>query len=102
MSATRHSRRGRPSGSANREYAAIAVDVPRCPECGCTERTHFEQPQRIESTEPESDTGLLRVTILRRCSCLHCGTHRIETTTEFRRPPRQPARHRKRRQASPL
>lgn len=102
MSAARQTRRGRPSGSANREYVSIAVDVPRCPECGCTERTRFEQPQTIESREPDPETGLLKVLILRRCQCLHCKAHRIETATEYRRPLRQQPSSRKRRRATHL
>lgn len=76
--------RGRPHGSAHREYLTNEVEVSACPSCHCTDRTPYEQPQRIIlDSEPDED-GLVRVIILRRCRCLNCNEFRIDRCRELK------------------
>jgi hypothetical protein len=65
-------RRGRPRGSTN--ITALAEAVPsRCPRCGSSRRTKYENPYRRDY----SGSGLEYIAIFyRACRCLDCGQAR--------------------------
>ena len=65
-------RRGRPKGSTNVAAQAIA-EPSRCPICGSSRRTKYENPTRLDY----SGQGLEFVAIVyRTCRCLDCGQAR--------------------------
>tara|TARA_R110002072_G_scaffold238769_3_gene396395 strand:- start:15859 stop:16158 length:300 start_codon:yes stop_codon:yes gene_type:complete len=76
--------RGRPAGSPHREYLVCDVSLSTCPACGCTDRTKYEQTQQIESSSLTTDSQLREVIVLRRCTCLKCGQHRVDRCREYR------------------
>lgn len=96
-------RAGRKPASVNREYVLNEVIVSACPQCGCTERSSYEQPQRIERQSPR-DARLIEVIVLRRCRCLACGTFRCDRCVEVLRRPTLPIANRgtQKRQSTPL
>lgn len=75
---------GRPAGSGHRDYRVCNVELSACPDCGCTERTPYEQTQQIESSGPAEHGNLREVVVLRRCRCLHCGQYRVDRSRELR------------------
>ena len=98
---TQRKRTGRPKGSANREYARNDVEISGCPVCSCTDRTEYEKPHAIESVD-DRDDGLKDFVVLRRCQCLHCGTHRVDRCFEVRIAVVLPTRRRTRRRSSKM
>ena len=72
-------KRGRPKGSQN--VTAIAeVALSRCPACGSSRRTKYENPIRLDY----SGAGLEFVAIVyRTCRCLDCGQARRDQTKEY-------------------
>ncbi len=90
--------RGRKPNSANRDYQDNVVRFSACPECGCTDRSSYEQPQLVERQSDHS-AALVEVIVLRRCQCLACGTYRVDRCLEVRR--RSPAAAKPRHPAKP-
>jgi hypothetical protein len=72
-------KRGRPKGSPN--IAALAEVAPsRCPVCGSSRRTKYENPERRDY----SGQGLEFVAIVyRTCRCLDCGQARRDQEKVF-------------------
>ena len=65
-------RPGRPKGSPNIS-AKVVVEPSRCPACGSSRRTKYENPVRVDF----SGSGLECVAIVyRTCRCLDCGQAR--------------------------
>jgi uncharacterized Zn finger protein len=65
-------KRGRPKGSAN-IAAQAEVEPSRCPSCGSSQRTKYENPERRDY----SGCGLEFVAIIyRTCRCMDCGQAR--------------------------
>jgi predicted Zn-ribbon and HTH transcriptional regulator len=63
-------KRGRPKGSTN-TAAEIFVEPSRCPTCGSSRRTKYENPFRRDYV------GLAYIAIIyRTCRCLDCGQAR--------------------------
>ena len=67
-----HKRPGRPKGSTNIDVSVL-VEPSRCPNCGSSQRTKYENPERRDY----SDAGLEFVAIIyRTCHCVDCGQAR--------------------------
>ena len=65
-------RPGRPKGSTNVDVSVL-VEPSRCPNCGSSQRTKYENPERRDY----SGAGLEYVAIIyRTCRCMHCGQAR--------------------------
>jgi hypothetical protein len=65
-------RPGRPKGSANIDVSVL-VEPSRCPKCGSSQRTKYENPKRIDF--PCSGLDCVAI-IYRTCKCLDCGQAR--------------------------
>jgi len=63
------SKRGRPKGSKN-ITESVLVEPSRCPNCGCSERTPYENPVRVDF--PGSGLDCV-AKIYRTCRCKYCG-----------------------------
>ena len=65
-------RPGRPKGSTNIDVSVL-VEPSRCPNCGSSQRTKYENPERIDFP----GSGLECVAIIyRTCRCVDCGQAR--------------------------
>lgn len=65
-------RPGRPKGSTNIDVSVL-VEPSRCPNCGSSQRTKYENPKRVDFP----GSGLECVAIVyRTCRCLDCGQAR--------------------------
>lgn len=65
-------RPGRPKGSTNIDVSVL-VEPSRCPNCGSSQRTKYENPERIDFP----GSGLECVAIVyRTCRCVDCGQAR--------------------------
>ena len=72
-------KRGRPKGSTN-IAALVEVEPSRCPACGSSRRTKYENPVRLDY----SSAGLEFVAIVyRTCRCLDCGQARRDQAKEY-------------------
>jgi Zn ribbon nucleic-acid-binding protein len=70
---------GRPKGSTNAKII-VEVEASRCPKCGSSERTKYENPVRRDY----SGSGLEFVAIIYRTTrCVDCGQARRDQEKEY-------------------
>ena len=65
-------RPGRPKGSTNIDVSVL-VEPSRCPNCGSSQRTKYENPERIDF--PGSGLDCVAI-VYRTCRCVDCGQAR--------------------------
>lgn len=65
-------RPGRPKGSTNIDVSVL-VEPSRCPRCGSSQRTKYENPNRIDF--PGSGLDCIAI-VYRTCRCVDCGQAR--------------------------
>ncbi len=59
----------------------IAGESPKCPECGCTERTRYEHVSKRLIRDEKG--RVIRICVVRYTSCKECGTRRRESSREI-------------------
>jgi hypothetical protein len=92
-------RPGRPKGSTNIDVSVL-VEPSRCPNCGSSQRTKYENPERIDF--PGSGLDCVAI-VYRTCRCMHCGQARRDQEKVYApngmtpgksNPPKMPAQNR--------
>ena len=66
-------RPGRPKGSTNIDVSVL-VEPSRCPNCGSSQRTKYENPERRRFTAAAGSNCV--AIIYRTCRCVDCGQAR--------------------------
>ena len=73
------------SSRAKSKATVVDADLPRCPECGSTDRTDYNDCNTIEFEGVHERFGSYSHIVLRRTRCKQCDRARVDRFYEMRR-----------------
>lgn len=73
---------GRPKGSKTQNKETVQVVLSRCPHCGSTERTKYQNPRIQEYPGIDPQGRSYKRTVWRHTKCVQCGQARIDKAYE--------------------
>lgn len=74
---------GRPKGTTHFERELVDAPASRCPQCGSTERLHYQHLNVIEGEGFDPQGRPYTAVELRPTRCTSCGQSRIDRTWRY-------------------